>query len=274
MTTRDIHIRIEQGLNNIGSFAYADMEHDEIDIAYNSVVYMEIRNVFRDVDGKINSNNFERNQYYTDYFQILKEQYSNNGVDNGDNHSITLPNDYIHRVNDYSVVIAKNCKGQILESSDDEIEKDFYYKVIKDVKYDGQWYKNCEIFKGGEIKNFYGTVEKIPVKKVRNRFVRSEVIDWKLNSQISKSVITSPVSELIGNTLIIHKNKFDVAEIGLTYIRKPVQINYNLLPNQQNEFNDSIVTHFIEKTIQHISINTEQNQSKIYNKKAENLENS
>ena len=270
MTTRDIHIRIEQGLNNIGSFAYSDMDHDEIDIAYNSVVYMEIRNIFRDIDGKINPNNFERNQYYTDYLRILKTIFANNGNDNGDNHSIMIPNDYIHRINDYSVVIPLNCKGKLV----DKIEIDKYYKTLGDVKYNGQWYENCQMFKGTNVENVYGKVEELPTKKVRNRFTRSEDIDWELNSKIGKSVINSPLSEIIGNTLIVHKNKFDVAEIGLTYIRKPIQINYYMSPTSINEFTDNIIIHFIEKTIQHISINTEQNQQKIYNKKTENIENS
>ena len=155
-----------------------------------------------------------------------------------------------------------------------KIEKDFYYKAIGDVKYNQIWYKNCDIFKGIEnITDFYGKVNKIPIKKVQNRLTRSEVLNWNLHSQIAKSVINSPISELIGNELRVFKEGFDVAEIGLTYIRKPLQISYYDRPNEINEFTDNIILHFIEKTIQKLAVNTEQSQQKIYNKKTENIEN-
>lgn len=291
METLDIHIKIEQGLNNIGSFAYANLEHDEIDLAYNNVVYAEIRQVFRDIDAQVHPNNFERNQYYTDYLRVLKTEYSNSGSDDGDFQTLLLPENYIHLINDTSTVIAKNCKGKKLKSEgssfnldepsnecndvsdNDELKENKFYKVIGDVKYDGVWYKDCEIIKATDVSEFYGEVEEIPVKRVSNRLTKSENIHYLLNSNLSKSKINSPISELMSDSLRVHKKNFDIASVDITYIRKPKQISYHDNINEENEFPDNVIQYFIEKAVQYIAIRTEQSQQKIGNFKAENFEN-
>lgn len=273
MTTFDIHILIEQGLNNIGSFAYADFEHDEIDLAYNDIVYEEIREVFRDIDQPVHANNFERNQYYTDYLSVLKNEHRGSGNDEDEYQSLSLPDDYLHLVNDTSIVVAKNCKGKDLIGGIDKLKPNKYYKAVDDVKYNLAWYKKCEIFQAGEETSFYGKVEEIPVKKVANRLLRSENIYYLLNSKLSKTQINSPVSELMGNELRVYKKNFDIASIDMMYIRKPLKISYNSNMNEVNEFREDIVRYFIRKTVQYLSIRSEQSQQKISNLKAENFEN-
>lgn len=273
MTTRDIHIRIEQGLSGIGTFAYEDINHDELDIAFNSVVYKEIRNVFRDIDGKTNSNNFERNQYYTDYLRVLKRSYENIANDEGDTSFIFLPDYYIHRINDYTILIDDNCKSKCLNGEKEKLKPNTFYKCITDVKYKDDWFYETDTFKTDDETSFYGSVSELNTRKVRNRLTGSEYIDMKLNSQLSRTKASSPISELINDRLIVHKKGFDVFAIGLTYIKKPIQIDYRNKSNEVNEFPDNIVHYFIEKTIQHIDARILENQGKLQNERYENIEN-
>lgn len=267
MTIQQIHIEIEQGLQNIGIFEYADMLHDEIDIAINAVVYKEIRSLWYDIDEKRDSKNFENNQFHTDFLRLLKVKNCQTPVKTTDGYKITLPNDYLHLISDTTNVIAKECKGKVVTTL--EIGK--WYRATGDVLSNGIWYKKCDYFKATGTDVYGDSVEEVPTSVRTNRLTKSEDLPTILQNSFTKSNFKSPVSELVGNELFVYSKNFDVAEICINYLKKPTNVNF-FTNTSLVEFNDDIQKYIIEKTIQHLAIRSEQNQQKIVNLKHENLE--
>jgi hypothetical protein len=273
MTIKDIHILIEQGLQKIGVFAYADIEHDEIDLAIDSVTMREIRNIFRDIDYNQHPNNYERNQYEADFLRILKEKKCITANKTDDGYSIDLPSDYLHLVSDSSNVLALNCDVKTLESEKDNVlEIGKSYRANGDVLHNGKWYKNCEIFVA-ETTDLYGKVTELATKKMPNRLTRSENIGNILTNSLTKSNYKSPVSELIGNQLIVHADSsFKMSQICITYVRLPKKVSYK--NNVTIEFPEDVQYYLVDKVVQHLAIRIEESQQKIVNLKSENIENS
>jgi hypothetical protein len=273
MTIRDIHILIEQGLQKIGVFAYADMEHDEIDLAIDSVTIREIRNIFKDIDGIQHPNNYERNQYEADFLRILKEKKCITATKTDDGYSIDLPTNYLHLISDSSNVIALSCNVKTLDSEkEDVLEIGKSYRANGDVLHNGKWYKNCEIFVA-ETTDLYGKVTELATKKVPNRLTKSENIGNILNNSLTKSNFKSPVSELIGNTLTVYADSsFKLSQICITYVRLPKKVSY--YNDITIEFPEDVQYYLVDKVVQHISIRIEESQQKIVNLKSENIENS
>lgn len=273
MTIRDIHILIEQGLQKIGVFAYADIEHDEIDLAIDSVIVREIRNIFRDIDAIQHPNNYERNQYEADFLRILKTKQCINASKVDDGYSIDLPIDYLHLISDSSNVLALNCNVKTLDSEkDDVLEIGKTYRANGDVLHNGKWYKNCEIFVA-ETTDLYGKVTELATKKMPNRLTKSENINNVLTNSLTKSNYKSPVSELVGNKLIVYTdNSFKLSQICITYIRLPKKVSYR--NDITIEFPEDVQYYIVDKVVQHLAIRIEENQQKIVNLKSENIENS
>lgn len=266
MTIREIHIAIDQGLQSIGAFETGSVEHEEIDIAINAVVYKLITSIFKDRQKSIK--NFEGNQFYTDFLRLLKLKYSSTPIKTDDGYKINLPSDYLHLISDSSQVIAKKCKFTV-RSNDLKISN--YYIVVDNASHNGVWYEKDDIFVAVN-KFVYGKVRELITANRTNRLTKSEDIPDVLNGKFSKSVINSPISELVGNELQIYTNDFEIAKINITYIKKPTPVNYNTNVTLI-EFAEDIQKYIVEQTVQHLMIRGGQDgQQKIVNMKTENLE--
>lgn len=257
MTIKQIHITIEQGLQNIGAFEYSDMEHEEIDIAINTVVYNLIADSWK-------NNIFEANQFELDLFQKLKVNYSAIPTKIDIGYKITLPNAYLHLISDSSIVIAKKCTFKVIGN----LTIGQYYIVEDDsILHDEVWYDKGVIFVA-RTEHVYGNVRKVIVSERTNRLTKSEKLNLILENKFTKSVLKSPVSELLGNDLYIYASDFEIAKVNIKYLKKPTSVNY-LTNVGLIDFNNDAEQYIIQKTIQHLSIMIETGQQKIVNLKNE-----
>lgn len=73
MNIQDIHILIEQGLQNIGIFVYPNITHEEIDIQFNRVVETYISEILKeDRDNDGDSKSYQINQDSIDALRVLE----------------------------------------------------------------------------------------------------------------------------------------------------------------------------------------------------------
>ena len=85
--------------------------------------------------------------------------------------------------------------------------------------------------------------------RVPNRLFASDIVNTILNTYLYGTTVTSPVSEVLGNTLYVYKSGFSIANVYIKYIRK-----YNPIGEGQNcelpEFtHDTIVNNAISKAM-------------------------
>lgn len=97
MDIRDIHILIEQGLQNTGVFVYPNIEHEEIDIHFNRVVEQYISEIVKQLDGK----SYQENQDFIDALKIIEVvDFETSNLANVSNYTRTdLPTNYRNRIN-------------------------------------------------------------------------------------------------------------------------------------------------------------------------------
>ncbi len=120
MTIKEAHILIEQGLQNLSSFAYRDILPEEKDIAIDKTTYDFIRAVFKPDTA---NNDFQDHQITTDDLRVLEEKdYSIDVVSFKDGYKAEFPSNYIHLISDRSVVVTE-CG-----------DKEFENRVIKSEK--------------------------------------------------------------------------------------------------------------------------------------------
>jgi hypothetical protein len=267
MTIRNIHIAIEQRLQSVGVFAYSDISHSEIDIAINSTVDLELRKIFRDIDEKVNSNNVERNQWQLDFTRVLKQKVTITPTKIGNSYKSILPVDYLHLLQDVSTVIA-NCGASTKLTS---VVSGKTYKVVEPFELSGIWRYADTIFTALQTTSLsFGSVVEVPVMARLNRLVKSENIQSILQSSFRKSTQKSPVSEIVGDSLIVYTPDFEIASVELTYFKKPRKADY--ANGITLEFEDFAISYIIDRTVERLSIVMEESQQKIVNFKQEQIE--
>jgi hypothetical protein len=266
LTIRDIHIRIEQGLQNIGVFAYDDFEHDEIDIHINSVIKNEFRKVVSSFDDRGNPRSVDNIQYYSDFVRQLKENIILEVAENKNYYSAILPSDYGHLISDDSCIVDNKCNSsKYTLGFDSVLESGLYYQAVGDVKTSDRWYDDCSIIVPDDDTEtvIIGSVKEVSVIFRANRLTKSEDVRNTLQTRFSTTTMRSPVSELIGNTIKIYtESKFTICGVSITYLRIPKSVSY-VDGITIEEFSEDTVNYLIDKTIQRLSILTEQNQNKV-----------
>lgn len=259
MTIKQIHVEIEQRLQLNGVFAYSDLTRSETDIAINATVDSELLKIFRDIDEQVQGNNVERNQWITDFTRVLKVKSELTPTKVNDAYIVTLPTDYQYLLEDVSQVTL-DCANKPI----DNIVKGNTYKVVEDTSISGTWYDTGKVFTATETVTLdFGKVVLMKVHKAQNRLTKSEDLHGVLNSPFTKTIKRSPVSELVGNELYVYTTNFEIASVLLTYIKRPVQVDY--ASGVTLEFNDDIVRYIIDRTAERIAITNEHSQQKIVN---------
>lgn len=227
-----VHLTIEQKLQQVGVFAYDDFHPDEIDLQINESQNSIIKSAFRSIRPE---NKVEDTQLVLDRFRVLKVGHKTitGGVIDDDFVKFQLPEDYLHLLDDYSLVEdVANCKK--LEACD-PIKYNFKYKVIKGrVLYNGEFYKEGEIFIGIEnVENFSvasgekGIVREVKTKRSPNRLTESNLISTVLDNTLYTTSSRSPISEIVQQELLVHFSNFVVEGVKISYIRKPQLVNFH-----------------------------------------------
>lgn len=228
MTTKDLHILINQDLQNLTSFAYQDMLPEELDIAINANInrFIELA-LSKERDGKPH-NGFQDTQKKLDDIRELQNKDVSlspiTAFTDGDKVGVfaVLPLDYNHLINDRSIVnITCNIKG----------------------------------------------VPTITTKVRPNRVIDQEVLPNVLDNFFTKTDKDSPVSNLSGNNIYVYHNpsNFIVSGIIIDYIRTPKKIDFNNFPLVVMEFPDPTCYKIAKMVVHHLSTVTEQNPQKIAN---------
>jgi hypothetical protein len=238
MYIRDAHILVEQGLQNIGVFAYADIQHDEIDIQLNKKMLNLMEDAFDPL--KKSKHPYQDGQSIVDKFQNLQNKnYNLTGTLSSDGTMLVapLPVDYVHLIADASLVLKVDNMTPI--NSGAILPTEFYYNAgQKTIIYNSVSYPTGTYFNG--VNNITGYTTSgsgsVLVVKLRqfinpNRLQFEEFTYQVLTNWLTKTNYKAPVSSVSGNNLYgyIKKdspNAFIINNFFITYIRKPKKANY------------------------------------------------
>lgn len=233
-----VHLLIEQGLQNIGVFAYGDVLHSEIDLQINKKLLALIEEEFLPI--KESKFPYELTQGILDRFQnlqvkdlILTPSRNTNSTLNYDFYSIALPANYLHLVADVSNVLLECNDNSILTGN---IKTGVYYmnKGDKSITYNTIVYNKGDIFLGvigvtGYTYSGNGIlwIVKLKSKRSPNRLTEEELLPQVLQNALQTTEYRSPLSSLSGNNYYVYVDDFYISNIFLTYVRQPKLTNFD-----------------------------------------------
>jgi hypothetical protein len=235
MDIRKVHILIEQGLQDVGVFAYADFEPEEVDLQIDKSAFSLIKSAFVP---KQERNKFQFNQGVLDRLRAIHEtgiSLSGSTVDSINKRVIfDLPENYVHLVRDSSIVSLTESRCYPFKVCD-KVKPGIRYKVLSGaVDYNGEIYEEGSTFIGVEGEEQFDlvsgkAVEVGQVKQVKsgNRLTESFELNEVLENSLTKTKADSPVSEISGSQLSVYFSNFIVDAVNISYIRKPSPVNIN-----------------------------------------------
>lgn len=225
MTTKEAYIHIQQGLQKLAAFVYADVKIPELDYFFNQGISKFIELVYPDIDDDA-SNPERRAEAYSkiqasvDDLRVLEvnsytstltpfTQGGYSGI------SLTFPDNYRHLLNDRTLAESVNC-------------------------------------------NINAT------REVPNRLTKRQNLFNVLENYYHKTSFDSPVSVIDNNTIKIYNTykgvkQFEVKNIFIDYLRKPTTVAYGVNGSTVLEFPDHVCFKIIEVTLIYISIVIEKN---------------
>lgn len=231
MDIRKVHILIEQGLQQVGVFAYDDFEHEEIDLQIDESVYNIIKSVFSSIRG---DNRFQYNQGVLDRIRTLHSTDISLSVTTFEDYvEAIIPENYVHAIRVWANV-SKSDRCNKLKCNEIQVGK--IYKVIKgSIVYNGTQYNEGDTFIGIEgqdkmelvppIKDIQ--VGEIKAKRVQARIIESDIVGDVLANSLSKTKAISPVSELTEKNIRVYFSDFIINNLLFSYIRRPNPVNFN-----------------------------------------------
>lgn len=186
LSIQDTHRLIEQDIQRLGFYVYDNLETEEIDLQINRQIYIVIDGILDKFFGR-----------------KLKV-----GVDQGFQiDQVSLDNLRKQHIKDATTTLS--VATTIGKKFDVPADYYHYIKAKATVSYKC-WENGVEITK---------------TKSVKLRVVPTQDIDQMLEHPFHKTLKESPVAEIAGNTVYIYTNSdFDVTEVKLDYITKPVQV--------------------------------------------------
>ena len=232
MDIRKVHILIEQGLQQVGVFAYDDFTHEEIDLEIDASVYRIIKSAFTSIRLE---NQYQYNQGVLDRIRTLQSTEKPLTISSTEEDYVefNLPEDYIHRIR-VSARIAIPDQCSILKCNKIEVGK--LYKLNNGkIRYNNEEYNSGDTFTGVEgVKQFEyypdtNNVEIVEIKskRVRCRVVESDKIDQILENSLSKTKASSPVTEITEEIVRAYFSDFVINNLIFSYIRTPSPVNFN-----------------------------------------------
>lgn len=135
MTVLQLHILIEQMLQQMGNFAYDDLEREEVDIAINYSIDKALRKAFSPKDKRLpmsaSKDGFEDLVLIADDYKVLKvEDYALTGLSStATKIKGALPPDYYHLINDRSVLNKPNCDS--IESPNRLTDSEIVHRIVR-----------------------------------------------------------------------------------------------------------------------------------------------
>ncbi len=233
MYIKKVHTLIEQGLQQNGVFAYSDFLKEEIDLQIDKSTYQRLVERFKPLKDRP----FQAIQGILDEFQSIQvKDFELSSLTKGDEaYYATLPTDYVFLIVDKSLVLWRCSSTALKPTITAQIEEGSYYTVTGTgtVTYNSVVYAVGSVIKGVTgITSFTVTtlkpiVYKLNKRKSNDRLIKEERIAEVLDNELEKPSLESPVSTLSGNTLYVYYKDFFVDKVFISYIRKPLPVNYN-----------------------------------------------
>jgi hypothetical protein len=263
MTTRDLHILIEQDVQKISSFAYEDLLPEEIDIQANKSYY-EFLNDFAQFQPRGNRFN-DTEARMNDIRTLIVRETPLDTVRTGGVSVASLPSSYLYLVGlkaetlaecslEYAVTVEPN-KFYILKSDTITIEGDTYTK--------GQVVTVTVPYTAGSTKFIELTKQTIPC-----RIVTNEEYEELEQHHYGKSKYMSPLAVISSEGITLSTKDFFINKVYLTYIKKPNVINI-ASPSAELQLPINSAYKLAKLTVNNILQITEQSQQKITNLQSE-----
>lgn len=234
MYIKSVHTLIEQGLQNIGVFAYGDVLPEELDLAINARMMKMMDEQVQPLKNTKSKELKFKLQYILDRFQNLqvKKLPCTVTLQSDNSYDAAIPTDYLHLIADISEVMYVCSTANILTGN---IVTGNYYLVkgTKSIIYNAVTYITGQIFQGltgitGYTYSGTGTLllYQLKLKQVANRLTEEEYLYQVLRNSLEATDIDSPVSALSTNILHVYtEGKFFINQVFLTYLRKPRIVN-------------------------------------------------
>lgn len=236
LTIQDMHRLIEQDIQNMGFFAYDDLESEEIDLKINEQIYKFIEAVVDKSQGRrprigVNEG-FQENQVNLDSLRTIHIRELSRTLTpiTGVGAKFVLPDDYLHHIKS-KVTVTYSCV------------------------------ENKE------------TVTKTITPSPSIRIGESQNIDFMKRSAFHKTKKESPLAEIVNNEIFIYSNGFNITEAYLDYIKRPAKVLYAKDGNGDYDSGNSVdcdlpdTVHYmiVDMTVKKILKVTEAQQQKIVN---------
>lgn len=260
MTVQDFHILVEQDVQKISSFAYEDMQLEEVDIQANKAFY-EWLDDFAEYQPRGNRQD-DTEARLNDIRTLVVRDAQLSLVSNDGVSVASLPDDYLYlvgvKVNVY-FECSKIRQTQILPS------KRYVAKSI--VVYNSVTYNSGDLIIGttSHTLSRSETVYELATKVSYARITRNEEVDKLNDTYYGITSYKSPIVSVNTDGLSISTlNKFFVGTGTFTYIRRPRVIDSSN-PNDDIDLPINGCYKLANKTVECILRITEQSQQKIQN---------
>lgn len=223
MTVKEAYIHLQQGLQNIAAFVYANVELPELDYFWNQGTDIFIQLAFPDKYAIVNPEKYQDVQASVDDLQVLEVLGYTNTIQSillGKHNAkyITLPIDYRHLLNDVTLVKPVNC-------TTDETREVANRLTLS-----------------GDIKNL----------------LDNSIFKTSINSPISRL----SGNNLYVYTTYKGQEQFLVDGIQIDYLKKPDIVSYGIDGSTVIQFPDQVCFKIIKAVLIYMTIVAEQNTSK------------
>lgn len=235
LTVKEVHLRIEQGLNTLGIFVELANLHSQVDIAVNHVTAKAIRDI-------LDTPKDRRDTFQQTLVEFLTRR-SNLPLTKNNRYWEADKSNEFYRLNnsmtllglckcksDDCIVSADTCLDCNQEKDPNQVIPDYYYVAQGNVKYNNKWYEDGEIFKAlNGITYVEGKVYRLKTREKVN-------FDTGIDSLESFS-LSAVVKNSFRPVLAFDANKF---YIYYSPFRKGSEIPFELYVNYIIGFQDSM----------------------------------
>lgn len=225
MYIKEAHMLVEQGLQNIGVFAYSDILPDELDLHLHNEVWSILESEFPSLEGEQKRVLVKQSSLDKYKHLIIKELEIPVTLTN-DLYVGQLPSNYYHLIKNRSIVLYECATCNI--KSGELRQGDWYIVKGRPINYNGLVYQKGEIFKATDILVYSSGITSEPIKlyelkrrSSRNRVTEEEYVDSVNDNALSKTAVKSPLSTVTDKQLAVYVKKFFIEKVFISYLRKP-----------------------------------------------------
>ena len=281
LTIKEIHLLIDQGLNSLGLFTEQALLHEQVDFVVNHIVEKHI-NTLTDILSNKRSN-IEKAiiRFLTRRLELPVKKESKY-------YEAELPSDFGKYSTSQTILGLCGCETQCChkessqtckkcsETDHNDIEEGQWYIATTAVKYDNQWLKPNDVFRGKDVSNIYGTYEKVKVIEKPNILSEIDALEaYTTNSLVKNSF--RPLLAYDENKFYIYydsckKNKEILLGLFVNYIANySDSLKISWCDNRTLGFPSEIQRFYIDKAIAYIAVINKQEQQNIVNLKQETI---